>query len=455
MSNSNISSDNTLYPSSTQTKLTREQKEAVGLLSIGTFLEYFDLMLYVHMAVLLNELFFPKTGLETTALFSAFAFCSTYVLRPFGALLFGYLGDTIGRRNTVIVSTFVMALSCIVISSLPTYSEIGITASWIITIVRMIQGISSVGEITGAQIYLTEITKPPVQYPAVASVYFFASLGSVVALTTAMFATSYSINWRFAFLTGAGIALFGAYARGALRETPDFADAKKRLKEYSKQINKDENYLEENDIFNKPVSKKTSIAMFCMSLAMPVSFYVTYIHYGHFLKHSFSYSSAQVIKQNFNVGLVYLAGSAIQLYLSSKINPLKILKFKFFTFAIFLLLFPIIINSVSTPFQLFFVQCFIISFGLDGYPAKAIFYKHFPVLKRFTYACVLHAVSHACIYVVTSFGIIYLVKSFGQLGLLIILIPVSVAFGVSLNYFDKLERKKQPDLAELNNKALA
>ena len=69
--------------------LNREQKEAVGLLQIGTFLEYFDLMLYVHMAVLLNEIFFPKTDPHTAALVTAFAFCSTYVLRPFGALVFG------------------------------------------------------------------------------------------------------------------------------------------------------------------------------------------------------------------------------------------------------------------------------------------------------------------------------------------------------------------------------
>ena len=127
---------------------------------------------------------------------------------------------------------------------------------------------SSMGEIIGAELYITEITKPPVQYQQKHWYIFFASLGSVVALTTAMFATSYSINWRFAFLTGAGIALFGTYARVALRETPDFADTKKRLKEYSKQINTDENYLEENNIFNKPVNKKTSIAMFCMSLAI-------------------------------------------------------------------------------------------------------------------------------------------------------------------------------------------
>ena len=59
-----------------QTKLTKEQKQAVGLLSIGTFLEYFDLMLYVHMAVLLNELFFPKTDPFTASLLSAFGFCS-------------------------------------------------------------------------------------------------------------------------------------------------------------------------------------------------------------------------------------------------------------------------------------------------------------------------------------------------------------------------------------------
>ena len=68
---------------SEQQSLAREQKEAVGLLSIGTFLEYFDLMLYVHMAVLLNELFFPKTDPFTASLLSAFAFCSVFVLCPF------------------------------------------------------------------------------------------------------------------------------------------------------------------------------------------------------------------------------------------------------------------------------------------------------------------------------------------------------------------------------------
>ena len=92
--------------------LNQEQKEAVGLLQMGTFLEYFDLMLYVHMAVLLNELFFPRTDPHTASLIAAFTFCSTYVLRPFGALLFGYIGDSMRRKVAIIISTLIMAVSC-------------------------------------------------------------------------------------------------------------------------------------------------------------------------------------------------------------------------------------------------------------------------------------------------------------------------------------------------------
>ena len=124
-------------------KLTREQKEAIGLLQIGTFLEYFDLMLYVHMAVLLNELFFPQTNPHTAALLHAFAFCSTFVLRPFGAILFGWIGDNIGRKSTVIITTMMMSICCTIMANLPTYAQIGITATWIVTLCRMFQGLSS------------------------------------------------------------------------------------------------------------------------------------------------------------------------------------------------------------------------------------------------------------------------------------------------------------------------
>ncbi|WP_425360210.1 MFS transporter [Candidatus Tisiphia endosymbiont of Ceraclea dissimilis] len=138
----------------TFSSLRKEQKEAIGLLSIGTFLEYFDLMLYVHMAVLLNGLFFPKTDPDTAAFLSAAAFCSTYALRPLGAFLFGWLGDNIGRKSTVIITTVLMSLSCVIMANVPTYEEIGIRAVWIVTACRILQGITSMGEKVGASIIL-------------------------------------------------------------------------------------------------------------------------------------------------------------------------------------------------------------------------------------------------------------------------------------------------------------
>lgn len=181
-------------------KLNKEQKQAIGLLSIGTFLEYFDLMLYIHMAVLLNELFFPKTDPFTASLLSAFAFCSTYLLRPFGALILGYIGDHIGRRATVVITTFIMSLSCVIImANLPTYAQIGISAAWLVTIYRITQGMCAMGEGTGAEIYLTELINPPIRYPAVAFVVISATLGTTVALAIASFVISNDLNWRIIF----------------------------------------------------------------------------------------------------------------------------------------------------------------------------------------------------------------------------------------------------------------
>ena len=134
-----------------------EERHATLILSFGTFLEYFDFMLYVHMAVLLNDLFFSKTDNFSASLLTSLAFCSTFIFRPIGALLIGWLGDTYGRRSTVIITSFSMCASCIVMFFLPTYEQVGIVASWAVTACRIVQGLSSMGEIVGAQLYLTEL----------------------------------------------------------------------------------------------------------------------------------------------------------------------------------------------------------------------------------------------------------------------------------------------------------
>ncbi len=256
-----------------QRSLTKEQKEAIGILSVGTFLEYFDLMLYVHMVAFLNELFFEPTDFHTASLRENFTFCITFVFRPIGALIFGWLGDNIGRKSTVIITTFLMGASCFVIANLPTYAQIGITAAWIITICRVIQGMASIGEMIGAELYLTETIKPPVQYASVELMWVFGTLGGIGALGVAALVTSHDFNWRLAFWVGAAVALIGSVARDKLRETPEFVDAKRRVKRVFKRINTDPSILKNNPLWQAKVNKKTLIAFFLLQCATPVCFY--------------------------------------------------------------------------------------------------------------------------------------------------------------------------------------
>jgi MFS family permease len=416
-----------------------EQREAVGLLSIGTFLEYFDIMLYVHMAVLLNELFFPKSDAHLTALTHAFAFCSTYFFRPLGALFFGWLGDQIGRKSTVVLTIFIMAVCCLIIAILPTYAQIGITASCILTVVRIIQGMACTGESTGSELYLTETTKPPIQYPVVSMLTVFTAVGTMAALGIATFVTSFQLNWRIVFLFGAGIALVGSVARTALKETPEFADAKRRIKRSFEQTNHSSSMVNSNYIVQEKVKVKTMLAYFFMHCTRPICFYFAYIHCGIILKDSFAYTPEQVISHNFILSIIDLFGLIVLALLSYKIYPLKILKVKLIVFFTFLLFSPYLLNHINSPLQLALIQVFAVFFAFDEMPGVSILYKHFPIFKRFTYTSILHALARAFMYVMVSFGLVYLTKYFGSYALLIISLPLSFGFAFGLSHFERLE----------------
>ena len=434
--------------------LRREQREAIGLLQIGTFLEYFDLMLYVHMAVLLNDLFFPKTDPHTATLLSAFTFCSVFVFRPFGALLFGYLGDHIGRKATVVITTMMMAASCIVIANLPTYAQIGMTAAWIMIFCRVLQGLSSMGEVIGAQIYITEIIKPPAQYPAMGFLVCANVFGSLMALAVASLATTSGLNWRLAFWVGTGIALVGSVARTRLRETPDFVDMKRRMKKAIEESSRDG--LEKasallkstNILFKEKSNPKSAVALFLIQSGWPVSFYFTYMYCGNILKTNFQYTPGEVIKHNFFVAIIELISAILFTILSYKIFPLKLLKFRALVVSPFILLCPYLLTHISSPFYLFLIQSFFIFFAFSSNPAYSIFYIHFPIFKRFTWICSLFAMSYALMYIITSFGLVYLTELFGHYGVLIIMTPVVFGFLWGIHHFENLEREAQHDNPE-------
>lgn len=408
--------------------ITKGQKTIIATLSFGTFLEYFDLMLYVHTSVLLNDMFFPKTS-SSSHFFSSIAFCSIFIFRPIGAFILGYIGDNRGRKTVIVLSTSLTAVSCIIIAILPTYNQIGITATIILTLCRFIQSIASVGESVGSEIYLAETIAPPMQYPAVALVTVFSSLGGIVALSIAYLIMSFNFNWRIAFWIGACVAIVGSMVRSNFKETSDFLNKKTHTNSV---------ILENRNNRNKV----TAIAFFFIQCAYPACFYFVYMYCADILKYSFGYGTKEVIFQNLIVSVIQIIGFIFFAIMSYKIYPLKIVKVRFYIFCIFIFILPYLLSNLQSGANVLLTQSLIVLFWLGDSPASSIFFKYFSTLKRFTYVSIIFSFSRALMYVGSSFTLVYLIDNFGYWILTIIMIPLAIAFAGSVYYFDKLEKQK-------------
>ena len=124
--------------------------------SAGTIIEWYDFYLYATLAPFFAPLFFPSDN-PTTSLLSAFAtYAAGFLVRPFGAVIFGALGDIIGRKYTFLVTISAMGISTLAIGFLPTFAQIGVSAAVLLVALRLIQGLALGGEYGGAAIYVAE-----------------------------------------------------------------------------------------------------------------------------------------------------------------------------------------------------------------------------------------------------------------------------------------------------------
>jgi MFS family permease len=421
----------------TQKNLTKLQRESVALILVGNFLEYFDLMLYVHMAIVLNDLFFPTSDPYTASLLAATTFSLTFLFRPIGALVFGYFGDTWGRKSVVIVSTAVMAFSSFVIASLPSYAQIGIIAPIALTLCRMLQGFSSVGEVTGAHIYVTEITSPPKSYFYVSLIDICSDFGSFFALLvgSVFLLIDPENGWRWAFFLGSGIAVIGSIARTRLRETPEFIQAiqKKKLKP---------EIIIKNDI-NIKKYRRNFLSYIGMECLFPLAFYICFIHMGNFLKTEYGYTTSQVIYNNLLVTTVGIILAFIQARLALRIYPLVIMKYRSIFLLVFLIFFPYLMNHATSPWYVFTAQCFLVVLGNDSIPAYAILVRGFPTLKRYTQAGLAFALSRAVMYPVTAYGCFFIGDWLGFEGIAAILAVFAVISLISIASFIPEEEDKK------------
>lgn len=213
----------------TQDVDTRTLRRVIAAASIGNFVEWFDFAAYGFLATILTREFFPS-GDPTIGLLKTFAvFAVAFAFRPLGGLVFGVIGDRIGRKRTLALTILMMAGSTTLIGLLPTYASIGYWAPLLLTIIRCVQGFSAGGEYAGACAYVMEHAPRRRRaffgsFVPVSTFSSFACAAVVAYLLESSLSSQAMVEWgwRVPFLIAAPVGLIGVYLRVSLNETPAF-----------------------------------------------------------------------------------------------------------------------------------------------------------------------------------------------------------------------------------------
>ncbi len=213
--------------------LTKEERMVIIGSSVGTVFEWYDFYLYATLAPFFAKLFFPP-GNDTAALLSAFtAYAAGFLVRPFGALVFGRIGDLIGRKYTFLVTIVVMGGATFGVGCLPTFPSIGWLAPIIMVLLRLGQGLALGGEYGGAATYVAEHSAHnrrgynTAWIQTTATVGFFLCLGVIMACRAGMTKEAFaSWGWRIPFLMSAVLLAVSIWIRLKLSESPVFTKMK-------------------------------------------------------------------------------------------------------------------------------------------------------------------------------------------------------------------------------------
>lgn len=196
---------------------------------IGNFVEWFDYAAYGYLATIIAAVFFPSED-RATALMSTFAvFAISFFVRPIGGVIWGHIGDRIGRRDALSLSILIMSGSTFLIAFLPSYEMVGIWAPILLLVVRLVQGFSASGEYAGASAFIAEYAPPKQRglytslVPAsTATGLLFGSLLVAWMHTVLTPEEMHSWGWRLPFLLAAPFGLIGRWIRTSLEDTPAF-----------------------------------------------------------------------------------------------------------------------------------------------------------------------------------------------------------------------------------------
>lgn len=211
------------------TSITPEERKVIFASSLGTVFEWYDFYLYGALAPIIAKQFFAGTDPNTAFIFALLAFAAGFLVRPFGAIVFGRLGDMVGRKYTFLVTILLMGVSTFIVGLLPTYESIGIAAPIILVTLRIVQGLALGGEYGGAATYVAEHAPDDKRGAFTAWIQTTATLGLFLSLMVIL-ATRTSIGeegfaewgWRIPFLVSIFLLAISVWIRLTMNESPAF-----------------------------------------------------------------------------------------------------------------------------------------------------------------------------------------------------------------------------------------
>jgi MFS family permease len=212
--------------------MTPEEKKVIFASSLGTVFEWYDFYLYGSLAAVIAKQFFAGLDPTSAYIFALLAFAAGFLVRPFGAIVFGRLGDMIGRKYTFLVTILIMGVSTFIVGLLPNYASIGVAAPIILVALRMLQGLALGGEYGGAATYVAEHSPQGKRGLYTAWIQTTATLGLFLSLIVILLCREFTgadfevWGWRIPFLLSIILLGVSVYIRLSMNESPAFQKMK-------------------------------------------------------------------------------------------------------------------------------------------------------------------------------------------------------------------------------------
>jgi len=221
-----------------QSGMSREERKVIFASSLGTVFEWYDFYLYGSLAAIISRQFFSGVNPTAAFIFALLAFAAGFAVRPFGAIIFGRLGDMVGRKYTFLITIVIMGLSTFLVGLLPSYTDIGVAAPVILIALRLLQGLALGGEYGGAATYVAEHAPQGKRGYYTSWIQTTATLGLFLSLLVILGIRTWTgeeyfaeKGWRWPFLLSAILLGISVWIRLSLNESPLFTKMKNEGKQ--------------------------------------------------------------------------------------------------------------------------------------------------------------------------------------------------------------------------------